>query len=273
LWLGEDLNILAALGLEALLFTLICWTMVQEMKRFPNSGFFRPVLKGFFLILIVSAPSFAPNLSLHGSEKTAAVQALAEQLQKSMVTAAGDTGPAPYSPAQVQAFSEVLLRLQPAMVCIFWLGILSLAAAFLRKRLAARGLTKAVTPLSRWKAPDWLIWVLFLPAALLLLDERQWLGEVEPWISALCSNIVVVMLAVYLFQGVMVVLEKISRFGLPKIVAVIMLVMALAIATVLALLPAGQGIALCFFSLGILDTWLDFRKLTPKTQDKGRSHS
>ena len=38
---------MTGIAFQAVLFTLICWTMVREMRRHPESGFFRPVLLGF----------------------------------------------------------------------------------------------------------------------------------------------------------------------------------------------------------------------------------
>jgi len=256
----------AGLAFQGLLFALICWTMAREMRRRPESGFFRPVLMGFAPIFLISVASFAAVEGMKPSELAEAQAALAAQFGKLL---SGPSGAKSFTQEELMAVSEVSLKLQPAAVSVFWLALLTLSAMALRRWLAARGQTRPAAPLSRWQAPDFLIWGLLLPAALLLLDQRHWLGEVEAWISDLCKNLGLVVLSVYLFQGMMVVLEKISRLGLPKPVAAMMLVSAL----VMALLPAGRGIALGFLALGVLDTWLDFRKLKPKHGEDERSSS
>ena len=255
-----------AFGFQVLLFALICWSMAREMRRHPESGFFRPVILGFAPIFLICVASFTAIQGMKADELAKAKEGLAAQMSSLLQ---GGSGAKSFSTEELQAITEISLKLQPAAVSIFWLGLLTVAAMVLRRRLAKRGLSKPSPPLSRWKSPDLMIWLLFAPAALLLLDQRHWLGEVEGWISDLSLNVVIVMLTVYLFQGMMVLLEKISRLGLPKLVASLMLFSGL----ILAALPAGRGIALGFLALGILDTWFDFRKLNPKQNDSERSNS
>jgi hypothetical protein len=251
---------MTGLAFQGFLFILICWTMAREMKRHPESGFFRPVLMGFAPILVISIVSFTVMQGMKADELAKAKEALAAQFAALL---GSQSGAAAFTAEELQMITELSLRLQPAAVSIFWLAILTLAALGLRKWLAEKGQTKIAEPLSRWRAPDFLIWMLFIPAAILLLDQRHWLGKVEVWIRDLSQNMVIIMLAIYLFQGMMVLLEKISRLGMPKPVVALLLSSAL----VMALLPAGRGIALGLLMLGLLDTWFNFRKLAPKHGD------
>jgi len=255
---------MSGLAFQGSLFLFISWIMAREMRRHPEGGFFRPVLIGFAPIFVISVLSFAAIENMKSDELAKAKDAMVGQFAAIFE---GSAGAKAFTQDELRQISEVSLKLQPAAVCVFWLALLTLAAMALRKWLAKRGQTKAAAPLSRWKAPDYLIWFLLLPGALLLFNQRRWLGELEPWIGDLSQNVVIVILTVYLFQGMMVVLEKISRMGLPKPLATVMLASAL----LMALVPAGHGIALGFLALGILDTWFDFRKLTPKVNDNKRS--
>jgi hypothetical protein len=253
---------------QGLLFGLICWTMVREMRRHPDAGFFRPVLFGFMPILLISVASFTTIQGMKADELAATKAVLAEKFAQ--LLSGGGAGAAGFTNDELMAISEVSLRLQPAAVCVFWLGLLTLSAMALRKWLVSKGQAKRTQPLSRWRAPYFLIWALLIPLAILLLDQRHWLGEVEAWISDLSQNLALVILSVYLFQGMMVVLQKTASLGLPKPAAILLVISAL----LAALVPMGRGLGLAFLALGILDTWFDFRKLAaPKTGDSQRSGS
>ena len=262
---------MAGVLFQGLLFALICWTMVREMKRHPDAGFFRPVLFGFMPILLISVASFTTIQGMKAEELAATKAVLAEKFAQLLSGgAAGAAGATGFTSDELMAISEVSLRLQPAAVCVFWLGLLTLSAMALRKWLVSKGQAKRTLPLSQWQAPYFLIWALLIPLAVLLLDQRHWLGDVETWISDLSQNLALVILSVYLFQGMMVVLQKTARLGLPKPAAILLVVSAL----LAALVPMGRGLGLAFLALGILDTWFDFRKLAaPKTGDSQRSGS
>jgi hypothetical protein len=243
------------LAFQGFLLLLLSWTMARELKRNPGGGFFRPVLLGFAPVLLLSLWSFGSIQRMSGADLLKAQESVAA-FAKAM---AGGQASA-ISDADYKAFSQLSLRIQPAMVCVFWLGMLTLSAFGLRAWLRRRGLKLAERPLSRWQAPDPLIWVLLLPGALLALDQRHWLGQVESWISDASLNVLVVMAAVYLFQGLMVVLERAMRIGVPRFVGAMLLFSALLISS----LPQGRGLGLGLLALGLLDIWCDFRNLTSK---------
>jgi hypothetical protein len=260
------MDTLTVLAVQLFLFTVISWVMVRDMRHRPQGGFFRPVLFGIVPIMVLSVGSFSALEGMPASELSQAKAALAAQFSK-LLSSGGAAGG--FSDAELQSISELSLKLQPAAVCVFWLSLLTLSAMVIRKWLVARGQTLPAPPLSRWQAPDFLIWVLLLPAALLILNQRGWLGEVEAWMSDLSLNLVMICLFIYLFQGLMVLLDRISRLGMPKPLTVCLLLFALLFAAV----PQGRGIAMAFLGLGILDTWFNFRKIEPKRGDHERSSS
>jgi hypothetical protein len=258
------MDALTGLAFQAVLFGVICWTMLRDMRRKPTGSFFRPVLLGFLPIFLLSAGSFATLESTPPDDLIKAEQAQATQFSNLLQSSSGAKT---FTDEEMQSLVALPFRLQPAAVCIFWLALLTMAAMILRRWLAFKGHPLAPAPLSRWQAPDFLVWVLLVPAALLIFNQRGWLGEVETWISDLCLNVVLVVLTVYLFQGLMVLLDRISRFGLPKSLTSMLLIAAL----FLAVVPEGRGIILAFLGLGILDIWFNFRKLKPKHGDEERS--
>jgi uncharacterized protein YybS (DUF2232 family) len=156
---------------------------------------------------------------------------------------AGGGGPAPLipgvAPDQVAALLQRLLPglLVTNMALVAWLNvILSRQVVFLL------GWGEPEPPLYHWVAPEWLIFVLLGAGFLLLVPVTgaRYFG----------LNLIMVVAVLYFCQGVAVVATWFHRLGLPRLLRMI-------------------GYPLLFLNpfffliitLGLLDLWLDFRRL------------
>ena len=143
------------------------------------------------------------------------------------------------APAQVEA---VLQRLLPGllvtnMALVAWLNVV-----LSRQLIVLLGWGAADPPLSQWAAPEWLIFVLLGSGFLLLVPVAgaRFFG----------LNLLMVVAVLYFCQGVAVVATWFQRLGLPRLLRMI-------------------GYPLLFMNpfffviitLGLLDLWLDFRRL------------
>lgn len=249
---------------DLILLALATWIMVREMRRRPAGTFFRPVLQGFAPIAMVSLFVF---VSLQRPEPEIAKFKENFVVQMTDATMALPESKNTLKVEDVRQVANWLLRLYPGLQCLFWLCALSAMALPLRFWLVRKGLSKSPSPLSQWKAPDFAIWLVLVPAAVLLFGQSDWAGEPGLWVKDLCLNVLVVSLAVYVFQGVMVLTEKLNRIGVPKTVTVLSMTVVLA----LSLFPQGRGFGVGVLALGLLETWFDFRHLNKKDTDKQRS--
>lgn len=256
----------AELAGHFLLLALFSWVMARDMKRRPGGGFFHPVMRGFIPVALVSLVAFIGMQGSDSAEIAKYREAFIATYSQAMEAIYKDKG---LGTAAAREMAQTFFRLQPGLQCLFWLVVLSGVAFVMRRMLARRGQTSMPAPLSRWKAPDLLIWLLLLPGALVLMDDRGWLGEVEAWIRDLSLNFLVVTVAVYVFQGMMVLLERLTRAGLPKFFGNLLMALALLVST----LPSGRGPAWALLLLGVFDTWFDLRNLNPKAKDDERSSS
>ncbi len=143
------------------------------------------------------------------------------------------------APAQVEALLQRLLPglLVTNMALVAWLNVV-----LSRQLIVLLGWGAADPPLSRWAAPEWLIFVLLGAGFLLLVPVTgaRFFG----------MNLLMVVVVLYFCQGVAVVATWFQRLGLPRLLRMI-------------------GYPLLFLNpfffviitLGLLDLWLDFRRL------------
>ena len=181
------------------------------------------------------------GLSLHDllAQKSAEVM---EAVHKVLGDAAGGTA-APLvpgvAPAQMEALLQGLLPglLVTNMALVAWLNVV-----LSRQLIFLLGWGEADPPLYHWAAPEWLIFVLVGAGFLLLVPVAgaRFIG----------LNLLMVVAVLYFCQGVAVVATWFHRLGLPRLLRMI-------------------GYPLLFLNpfffviitLGLLDLWLDFRRL------------
>jgi uncharacterized protein YybS (DUF2232 family) len=143
------------------------------------------------------------------------------------------------APAQVEALLQRLLPglLVTNMALVAWLNVV-----LARQLIVLLGWGAADPPLYHWAAPEWLIFVLLGSGFLLLVpvNGARFFG----------LNLLMVVAVLYFCQGVAVVATWFNRLGLPRLLRMV-------------------GYPLLFLNpfffviitLGLLDLWLDFRRL------------
>ena len=156
-------------------------------------------------------------------------------------TAGGAAGPLVpgVAPAQMEALLQRLLPglLVTNLALVAWLNVV-----LSRQMIFLLGWGEAEPPLYHWAAPEWLIFVLLGAGFLLLVPVAgaRFFG----------LNLLMVVAVLYFCQGVAVVATWFHRLGLPRLLRMI-------------------GYPLLFLNpfffviitLGLLDLWLDFRRL------------
>ena len=142
-------------------------------------------------------------------------------------------------PAQVEAMLQQLLPglLVTNMALVAWLNVV-----LSRQLIFFLGWGEADPPLYHWVAPEWLIFVMLGAGFLLLVPVTgaRFFG----------MNLAMVVAVLYFCQGVAVVATWFHRLGLPRLLRMI-------------------GYPLLFLNpfffviitLGLMDLWLDFRRL------------
>jgi uncharacterized protein YybS (DUF2232 family) len=192
-------------------------------------------------LLVFLGQAFFLGISPHDllAQKSAEVMDTVHQV---LGDAAGGT-PVPLVPGVAPAQVEALLkRLLPGllvtnMALVAWLNVV-----LSRQIIFLLGWGEADPPLYYWAAPEWLIFVLLGAGFLLLVPVAgaRFFG----------LNLLMVVAVLYFCQGIAVVATWFHRLGLPRLLRMI-------------------GYPLLFLNpfffviitLGLLDLWLDFRRL------------
>jgi uncharacterized protein YybS (DUF2232 family) len=192
-------------------------------------------------LLVFLGQAFVQGIALHDllAQKSSEVM---DTLRKVL----GDPASGPSSslvpgvpPAQVEAMLQLLLPglLVTNMALVAWLNVV-----LSRQLIFSLGWGEPDPPLYHWAAPEWLIFVLLGAGFLLLapVTGARFFG----------LNLVMVVAVLYFCQGVAVVATWFHRLGLPRLLRMI-------------------GYPLLFLNpfffviitLGLMDLWLDFRRL------------
>jgi uncharacterized protein YybS (DUF2232 family) len=172
------------------------------------------------------------------TQKSAEVMDTVRKVMGETAEGAGSLVPG-VPPAQVEALLQRLLPglLVSNMALVAWLNVV-----LSRQIIFLLGWGAADPPLYHWAAPEWLIFVLLGSGFLLLVPVTgaRFFG----------LNLLMVVAVLYFCQGVAVVATWFHRLGLPRLLRMI-------------------GYPLLFLNpfffviitLGLLDLWLDFRRL------------
>jgi len=236
------------LGFLSLLLMGVLLTVLQ------NRGFSAPgaiiltvlVLNGLALLLVVGQAVY------QGITPQALLTQKGTEIMETVRQVLGEgSASTPLIPGVSQAEAEaVLQRLLPGLVVtnsglVAWLNVV------LVRQLTVLGTgEKLEPPLYNYALPEWLIFGA-LGAGFLLLAPLAPLRTV-------CLNLLLILAVLYFCQGVAVVATWFNRLGLPRILRII-------------------GYPLMFMNplffliitLGVLDLWLDFRRLHRQPGDAG----
>ena len=137
------------------------------------------------------------------------------------------------------------VRFLPALLAI---GVSALWLANLR--ISARWAAwPQLYGLSRWRTPDWVIWILIASGFGLFVPHAD--------VALVAGNVFAVVIACYFGQGLAIVSYFFQRFSLPR---------GLRAATylVIAFQQVAAGLVV---ALGVFDLWGDFRQLTARPAD------
>jgi uncharacterized protein YybS (DUF2232 family) len=192
-------------------------------------------------VLVFLGQAFFQGISPHDllAQKSAEVMdTLHKVLGDPAGGAAGPLVPG-VAPAQVEA---LLRRLLPGLLITNLALVAWLNVVLSRQLIFLLGWGVADPPLYHWAAPEWLIFVLLGAGFLLLVPVTgaRFFG----------LNLIMVVAVLYFCQGVAVVATWFHRLGLPRLLRMIGY----------PLLFLNPFIFL-IITLGLMDLWLDFRRL------------
>lgn len=255
---------LSSLLAQLTVLALSAGLMQVALRRRPAGGLFTALPLGLIPSLLLSALIFA---EMHVSVSPEALQMKADWMRHSAELAEASKQIGPEHKAEFLAFCEKFYVVGPALYFCFQAGILGLLAAWMRQRRARQGLALPAEPLSQWTAPFALVWLVLGPVFWIYGGQKGVLQS-PAWGSALAENLLVIGLALYLFQGLVILGAKILGWARdPATRALAPLVLAAVIASLLLL--NGQGLLVFLVLTGLFDPWVDLRRLHAPPKDPG----
>ncbi|MGH7863786.1 MAG: DUF2232 domain-containing protein [Candidatus Binataceae bacterium] len=195
-------------------------------------------------------------LLAHGGSFDALVGAMRVQIGESMVR--GEQfyklfGITTEVPAQTRAsILDTVLLLVPAIAAIIASTIVLLNLLLFWRWVGKQRLSYTLFGnLSKWSAPDWLVW-------LLLVTGFGWFVPLGP-VQDIALNGFLSIAAIYFCQGIAIIAFYFQVLSVPGFVRAIAYVFAVAQPVLAALVCLA----------GIFDMWVDFRRLKPPGQEAG----
>jgi len=144
--------------------------------------------------------------------------------------------------------NSVILLAAPGIFINSYLMMLWLNILLMKKILLKKGIVvKTIENLSRWKAPDYLVFGLIAMAVLIFFASGV--------LKFIAVNLLIVLLFVYFFQGIAVVSFFFQKKRTPFAVRFFFYLL-------IALLPQFLFLVI---GCGLFDTWINFRKLDTAT--------
>ncbi len=161
-------------------------------------------------------------------------------------------------PADTQATAiDIFIRLSPALAAIAAAATIMLnLTLFWRWAGKKRMAYDLFGELPKWSTPEWLVWVLL--AAGFAFQGFKYLIPIEP-IETIALDAFICVATVYFCQGVAIMSFYFRMLGMPAVARVAIYVIT-CVQPVLAVL-------VCL--AGVLDMWIDFRRLKPPSQEAG----
>jgi hypothetical protein len=234
--LGEHLNLVELLLLGAVLSVLR-----QQGRSLPQAVAF-----GVAVLVVVSGGFLLLQGWLSGAGAVALLRQKADAVAAVLAQMAAEAGlesPGfPFAGPGRPEWGALILNILPALWVINTALVAWLNLVILRGWARARGEMDLEPPLDQWSAPEWLIFP-FLAAGFLLLVP----------VAALrlaAVNLVLILGLVYFFQGLAVMAALYERFRLPGFLRLLGFLIAFM-----------NPVFLVVTLVGLLDLWLDFRRL------------
>jgi uncharacterized protein YybS (DUF2232 family) len=150
----------------------------------------------------------------------------------------------------------VMLRIMPAIaivstLIVVWSNLL-LARPLLR---SGRLFCPDFGTLNQWKAPEPMVWLIVLSGVLLLIPHKG--------LKLLGVNGLIIVMAIYFFQGIAIVSFYFEKKRFPKILRGILY----------GLIALQQLVLLLVIAAGLFDVWIDFRRMKKGTENQDESNT
>jgi hypothetical protein len=154
----------------------------------------------------------------------------------------------PYMEEQIRQTVYFMVRLLPGISFASLLLTGAINALATRRYAEKQGFSlpqwKETT---KWRSPDWLVWILIGAGFLTLIPASRIIG----------LNILIALGMIYLFQGLSIMLFFLSRWGLPFWANII----------IIAIVITQQYLAIVGAFVGLFDVWFDVRRIETKKQN------
>ena len=145
---------------------------------------------------------------------------------------------------QIKALNSAFLVVMPGMFLASFLSTIWMNVLIIKKLLTRIGIElKSIAHLSRFKAPDFLVWPVIVLGLMLFLPM-----DTPKYVAVNC---LIVLTLIYFFQGIAVVSFYFQKKNSPTALRVFSY----------SLIAVQIYVLLLVIGLGFFDTWIDFRKL------------
>lgn len=238
--------LLDSLGLWMLLLMGLILTVCQHRGWLAGSAIlFTVVTLGFLFLMLFLGQAWFQGLSpldLWGQKAGELTDSLRNMLQEAGI----DFSDLRMVGLPRVEFQELLVKILPALVLVNIALVAWVNVVVVRKLASLWGWNEWGEPLSHWVSPEWLVFILAAAGTALL---TPW-----PWVRQAGLNLLLVLGFMYFCQGIAVMAGLFQRYQIPWALR-------------------GLGYILAFMNplmivvmiLGLMDLWLDFRKLqTPR---------
>jgi len=144
--------------------------------------------------------------------------------------------------------ASLAIRVLPALIVLIASFVVFGNLVYLKEYMAVRGYWGGQRDLTRWSAPEALIWPVIGSGVIVALGRPEWLFRFG-------LNLLIVFLVPFLFHGLAIASFYLKKFRVPRWLR-----------TLIYVLSFVQLWFVVFLFLGLFDMWLDFRRL--KKQDQ-----
>jgi uncharacterized protein YybS (DUF2232 family) len=230
-------------------FSLMGLIMSELFRRNLSIGY--TVLLGTGLMLLIGFVVLAiAGLSRNKTPMEVVLAYLKGSLDYTVQLYQG-TGEGEVDPARarqyVQLLTDILMKIYPALTTV-GTGFVVWFTVVVSKPLFRAGKLRypQFGPMNRWSAPEHLIWGVIAAGFCLFLPLPQ--------VKFAAVNVMIVLLAVYFFNGLSILLFFLSKYRVPLWIRV----------GVYALIVFQQIFALVIIGAGLFDQWVDFRRIHPR---------
>jgi uncharacterized protein YybS (DUF2232 family) len=235
--------------LFAVEFSLLGIVLAELFKRGIDLG--RTILFATLFMLLLGACALSFIALSRDMGPIQLVLAYLEDHLKAAITAYESMGMPQQNTKELEAFGKAIIhtisKIYPSLIILgtgfaVWLNVVVARPLFRMKNLGYPDFT----PMDRWQAPELLIWGVIASGFSLFLMSGV--------IKLLAINALIVLLAVYLFQGLSILLFFLNKFRVPRLVRICIYGFVIIQQVLLGVLALA----------GLFDQWIDFRKIHRK---------